>query len=221
LVTERCSKRKGSPSSPQAYSEGRATAGSTTFRPRETHHPPWVALGQADQPLAAPFFRAYSGSGLAIHRLARSHRTPIRSKVARTVCALTRSSGLCPPRSSPRRPARASTGWCGLAELPGALVKYLAQGFGAALIEGGGPDLLRPRRALVQGFLETSLVKAFYDGERRLGVAAQRLGYLVGVLAPGALWSKIWQRRRTKASGERRPSPPGPRAQRPKADARR
>src|SRR4051794_15155497 len=49
----------------------------------ETHHPPRIALGETDQPVAAPFFRAYSGSGLVIHRLARSHRTPIRSKVAR------------------------------------------------------------------------------------------------------------------------------------------
>src|SRR3712207_1544998 len=58
----------------------------------ETHHPALrVFLRQADQPVAPSFFLAYSGSGLVIHRLARSQRTPRRSKVARMVSPLTRS----------------------------------------------------------------------------------------------------------------------------------
>src|SRR3712207_1444923 len=58
----------------------------------ETHHPALrVFLRQADQPVAPSFFLAYSGSGLVIHRLARSQRTPKRSKVARMVSPLTRS----------------------------------------------------------------------------------------------------------------------------------
>ncbi len=36
------------------------------------------------------FFRAYSGSGLVIQRLARRHDTPMRAKVARIVSSLTR-----------------------------------------------------------------------------------------------------------------------------------
>src|SRR5215204_1710211 len=77
----------------------------------EAHSPPRVALRQADQPVAAPFFPAHSGSGEVIQRLARSQRIPIRSRVARTVSALTLSA-VTPPRSSPPRPKRASTGSC-------------------------------------------------------------------------------------------------------------
>src|SRR5919112_3625653 len=57
----------------------------------ETHSPSWVALGEADQPVSRPFFRAYSGSGLSIQRLARSQRTPSRESVARMVSPLTSS----------------------------------------------------------------------------------------------------------------------------------
>jgi hypothetical protein len=57
----------------------------------ETHSPLWMALGEADQPVSRPFFRAYSGSGLSIQRLARSQRTPSRESVARMVSPLTRS----------------------------------------------------------------------------------------------------------------------------------
>src|SRR5215208_6568215 len=48
----------------------------------EPKNPLRAALGQPDQPVASPFFRAYSGSGLSIQRLARSQRTPSRASVA-------------------------------------------------------------------------------------------------------------------------------------------
>jgi hypothetical protein len=54
----------------------------------ETHSPLWMALGEPDQPVSSPFLREYCGSGLSIQRLARSHRTPRRSKVARMVSPL-------------------------------------------------------------------------------------------------------------------------------------
>src|SRR5215204_1830895 len=57
----------------------------------ETHSPLWMALGEPDQPVSSPFFRAYSGSGLSIQRLARSQRTPSRESVARMVSPLTSS----------------------------------------------------------------------------------------------------------------------------------
>src|SRR3712207_2063577 len=58
----------------------------------KTYHPGvWIVLREADQPVAPPFFLAYSGSGEVIHLLARSQRTPIRESVARTVSPLTRS----------------------------------------------------------------------------------------------------------------------------------
>src|SRR5215217_3187214 len=59
---------------------------------QETYDPVGAAVGQTDQPLAPPFFLAYSGSGLLIQRLARRQRTPRRSRVARTVSPLTRLS---------------------------------------------------------------------------------------------------------------------------------
>src|SRR3954471_2944146 len=71
------------------------------------------------------------------------------------------------------------------AELPGASMKHLAQLIGPLPVEGG-TDLLGSRRALAQSLLEPSLVEALYGGARRLGVAAQRAGYPVGILAPGA-----------------------------------
>src|SRR3954453_1677903 len=64
-------------------------------------------------------------------------------------------------------------------------MKHLAQLLGPPLVEGG-TDLLGPRRALAQSLFEAPLVEALYGGARRLGVAAQRAGDPVGVLASGA-----------------------------------
>src|SRR5215212_532005 len=58
---------------------------------QETHDPLGATFGEVDQSVAPPFFLAYSGSGDVIHRLARSQRTPRRSKVARTVSPAMRS----------------------------------------------------------------------------------------------------------------------------------
>src|SRR5215210_3831202 len=58
----------------------------------EAHNPPRMGLCQTDQPVAIPFLRAYSGSGLSIQRLARCQRSPNRSRVARMVSPLTRLS---------------------------------------------------------------------------------------------------------------------------------
>src|SRR3954469_4427625 len=53
----------------------------------EAHHPLGIDLREANQPVAAPFFLSYSGSGEVIQRLARSQRTPMRSRVARSFSA--------------------------------------------------------------------------------------------------------------------------------------
>src|ERR671914_868878 len=50
---------------------------------------------QPNQPVPSPFFRAYAGSGLVIHALARCQRTPKRARVARIVSPLT-CSGVNP-----------------------------------------------------------------------------------------------------------------------------
>ncbi len=57
---------------------------------REAEQPVRVLLGQPDQAVAPSFLRAYSGSGLVIHSLARRQRTPMRASVARIVSSLTR-----------------------------------------------------------------------------------------------------------------------------------
>src|SRR5260370_1236697 len=58
----------------------------------EAPGPSRMRLGQPNQPVAGVFFRAYSGSGLVIHCLARRQPMPSRSRVARTVSALTNSA---------------------------------------------------------------------------------------------------------------------------------
>src|SRR5215216_808385 len=55
----------------------------------ETQSPLGMALGQPDQPISIPFFRAYCGSGLSIQRLALCQRTPSLESVARMVSPLT------------------------------------------------------------------------------------------------------------------------------------
>src|SRR3954466_13723386 len=72
----------------------------------EAHHPLGIDLREANQPVAAPFFLSYSGSGLVIQRLARSQRTPMLFRVTRTVSALTRSSVI--PSSKLASAAKAS-----------------------------------------------------------------------------------------------------------------
>jgi hypothetical protein len=54
----------------------------------ETHSPLWMALGEPDQPVSSPFFRAYWGSGLSIQRFVHA---PSRESVARMVSPLTSS----------------------------------------------------------------------------------------------------------------------------------
>src|SRR5215207_4726593 len=57
----------------------------------ETYRPVGVVSREAHQSVATPFFLSYRGSGLLIHRLARSQRTPNLAKVARMVSPETRS----------------------------------------------------------------------------------------------------------------------------------
>ncbi len=56
----------------------------------ETKSPRRMAFGEACQALESPFLLSYSGSGLSIHRLAFSQRTPTRLRVARMVSPVTR-----------------------------------------------------------------------------------------------------------------------------------
>jgi hypothetical protein len=56
----------------------------------EPQRPVGMVPSQAHQPVTGLFFRAYAGSGLVIHCLARCQRTPKRTNVARMVSPLTR-----------------------------------------------------------------------------------------------------------------------------------
>src|SRR5918995_692051 len=70
--------------------EGRARQATPPHLVLEPQGPVRVGGCQADQAVARAFFRAYSGSGLVIHSLARFQRTPSRPRVARIVSPLTR-----------------------------------------------------------------------------------------------------------------------------------
>lgn len=93
----------------------------------EAQCPIRMVVSQANQPIPSPFFRAYPGSGLVIHFLARCHRTPRRAKVARMVSPLT-LVGVNPcskltsaARSSPHKEVGLpySRGlWCSMARNP-------------------------------------------------------------------------------------------------------
>src|SRR5579883_2336411 len=65
----------------------------------EAERPGGMAGRQADQTVALTFFRAYSGSGLLIQRLARNQRTPCWAKTARMVSPVTRR-GVMPWRAA-------------------------------------------------------------------------------------------------------------------------
>src|SRR5215204_14333 len=55
----------------------------------ESQSPLWMGFGESYHPISSSFFRAYSGSGLSIQRLALSQRTPSLASVARMVSPLT------------------------------------------------------------------------------------------------------------------------------------
>src|SRR4051812_38689604 len=91
LASDCWTRRGGFPSPLQACNEGRAKRLHQASSSK-AHYSLGVDLREANQPVAPPFFLSYSGSGEVIQRLARSQSTPMRSKVARTVSALTCSS---------------------------------------------------------------------------------------------------------------------------------
>jgi hypothetical protein len=91
-----------------------------------------------------------------------------------------------------------------LAELPGAPMEHLAQSLGPFGIEGpmNGERAVRASSERLGKALLVELVDGIARGLR---VTAEVAGDLVGVL-PSALLSRIWQRRKVKASGERKPA---------------
>src|SRR5215211_3986683 len=168
----------------------------------ETHSPLWMALGEANQPVSRPFFRAYCRSGLSIQRLARSQRTPSRESVARMVSPLTRSFVspsskltsaaslsvqrlLCRPNSLGER--------CNICRRARALCSskaaWTSLGREELALRASSPRSLKSWMA-----------------SRTVCCPHPRFLAICGARSPRALAKSIWQRRSTKASEERRPS---------------
>src|SRR5215211_1031797 len=143
----------------------------------EAQSPLWMALGEPYQPVSSPFFRAYSGSGLSILRLARSQRTPSRESVARMVSPLT-SSFVSP---SSKLTSAASLSVQRVLCLPNSL--------------GERCNSSRRERALCSWMAACTVC-----------CPHPRFLAICGARSPRALAKSIWQRRSTKASEERRPS---------------
>src|SRR5919106_1664703 len=163
-----------------------------------------VRLGgrQADQPVSGPFFRVYAGSGLVIHALARCQRTPRRSRVARMVSPLTRC-GVSPCwqlTSAANSRVHRLVGlskvrglWCNKARNCSAFspgkAAWIVWGREDPLLRLSKPARLNARMAL-----------------RAVCSSQPRWWAIWGARSPRALASRIWQRRRTKASDERQPA---------------
>src|SRR5919107_1247313 len=161
-----------------------------------------MGFGEPYQPISSPFLRAYSGSGLSIHRLARSQRTPSLARVARTVSPVTRSS--VSPRS--KLTSAAYSNVHRLLSLPNSLGERrsisrkasLPSSSKAARVRFGreepGLKASRPRR--LKSWMASRTVCGPHPKERAI----------CGACSPLELARSIWHRRRTKASEERNPA---------------
>src|SRR5215208_336496 len=168
----------------------------------ETHHPLRMALGEMYQPLESPFFLSYSGSGLSIHRLARSQRTPSRLRVARIVspesrlCVSPCSKLMCAASSSLQR----------LLSLPNSLGERCKSSRNASApswSKAAWTSLGREEPG-VRDFRPLSLNS--WMALRTVCSPHPRFSATRGAISPRALARSIWQRRRTKALEDRRPS---------------
>src|SRR5918996_4157 len=157
---------------------------------------------QENQPISGPFFRAYAGSGLVIHSLARCQRVPRRARVARMVSPLTRW-GVNPCwklTSAANSRVHRLVGlskvrglWCNKARNCSAFspgkAAWIVWGREDPLLRLSKPARLNARMAL-----------------RAVCSSQPRWWAIWGARSPRALASRIWQRRRTKASAERQPA---------------
>jgi hypothetical protein len=194
----------------------------TNSHPGSREPTPEWALGHPDQPISIPFFRAYSGWGLSIQRLARSQRTPSLASVARMVSPVMRLSVM--PSSKLASAAIAS-----VQKVP-SLPNSLGRWWSISAV-GTRPCLrrssLRRRGALWDARSRASrqhkapLVEVVDGVARRLGAAPEIFGYPRGARSRRALAKRIWQRRRTKAGPRSATRSPEPRARALKAYVRR
>src|SRR5579864_9168 len=168
----------------------------------EAHGPLRVDSRQADQTVARPFFRAYSGSGLVIQCLARRQPTPRRASVARIVSPLTRAavSPVAKLTSAARSNVQTLVWWpktrglrCSSARkcsaAAGSKAAWMVWGTEEPGVKAATPVRLNAWIAL-----------------RTVCASQLRARAIAGTRSPRALARTIWQRRRTKASDERKPS---------------
>src|SRR5215210_2976124 len=195
---------------PEAHRLARLTPGAQVRplkarKPRlilEAQSPLRMALGQPDQPISIPFFRAYAGSGLSIQRLARSQRTPSLASVARMVSALTRLSVIPSSKLTSAAIARVQK----VPSLPNSLGRWWRScrrdsappSSKAAWTSSGReePAFRAPRPRSSKSWMALRTVCEPHS----------RFSAIRGARSPRALAKRIWQRLRTKASLERNPA---------------
>src|SRR5438876_5623377 len=168
----------------------------------EPEGPGRVSCRQLDQTVAGPFFRAYAGSGLVSQCLARFQPTPRRFKVARIVSLLT--GWAVTPCSKLTLAASARVHrlvgwlnvrglWCNRARNCSAWSASKA----ARLVWGRR----EPGRSAA-----SPLVLNAWIASRTVWSSQPSWRAMVVARSPRALASRIWHRRRTKASDERKPA---------------
>src|SRR5215212_1775073 len=167
----------------------------------EAQGPLRARKGEPDQPISSPFFLSYSGSGELIHRFARCQRTPNLPKVARMVSPLTFSSVRPSSKLTSAAPSSVQRVLC--------LPNSLGERCKSSLRASAPPS---SKAARVRLGLEEPGVRALrpcslkaWMALRTVWEAQPKERAICGGRSPRALAKTIWQRRRTKASLERRP----------------
>src|SRR5215213_279726 len=168
----------------------------------EAQNPLGVAPGEPDQPISIPFFRAYSGSGLSIQRLARFQRTPSLASVARMVspvtllsvrpCSKLTSAAIASVQKVPSLPNSLGCRWsiCRRdSASPSSKAAWTSLGREEPGVKAPRPRSLKSWMAL----------RAVWEPHPRFSA-------IRGGRSPRALARRIWQRLRTKASEERNPA---------------
>src|SRR5215210_1172888 len=168
----------------------------------EAQSPLGVGPSEPYQPISIPFFRAYSGSGLSIQRLARCQRTPSLDSVARMVSPVTLLSVM--PSSKLTSAAIAS-----VQKVP-SLPNSLGRRWSIRRRDSASPSSKAAWTSLGR---EEPGVKAPRPRSLKSWMALRavwephpRFSAIRGARSTRALARRIWQRRRTKASEERNPA---------------
>src|SRR5215831_16312894 len=168
---------------------------------REAQRPVGMLGCQGNQAVTLPFFRAYPGSGLVIQCVARFQPVPRRRRVWRIVSPLTRMGTI--PTATLTSAAHSR-----VHRLPG-LPKSRGLRCKSARSRSAcsGPKTKRVRWAREDFFCKHASPVALKACSASSTVWSSMPRYVAmrGARSPRALANRIWQRRKTKASLERRP----------------